>query len=87
MRISGSGPDAPAVSIDDVDGFDVEGELSLHGTQRSVTVTVRRTDTGYVARAIVHQPDFGIRPCSAPVGTLKVQADVEIRILVPWPQP
>jgi hypothetical protein len=71
---------------DVVDGFDVDGDLSLHGKNRSLPVTVRRTDSGYVARAVIHQPDFGIRPYSALLGTLKVQADVEIRILVPWPQ-
>jgi hypothetical protein len=50
-----------------------------------VTVVVRKDRNRYVASARVHQPDFGIRPYTAFLGTLKVKPDVEIQILVPWP--
>jgi polyisoprenoid-binding protein YceI len=73
-----------AVEEDD-GGFRVQGQLSLHGKRKSVTVVVRKDRNRYVASARVHQPDFGIRPYTAFLGTLKVKPDVEIQILVPWP--
>ena len=33
--------------------------------------------------ASVHQPDFGIRPYSAMLGTLRGQADVSVRVVLP----
>jgi len=70
---------------DDKDGFRVAGDLLLHGVSKRVALKVERDADGYVARARVHQPDFGIRPYSALFGTLKVKAEVEIRVVVPWP--
>ena len=66
-------------------GFRVEGELALHGRTRPQAVSVRKDAGRYVATARLHQPDFGIRPYSAMLGALKVKADVEVRIGVPWP--
>ena len=65
------------------DGYLVTGTLALHGKQRALQVTVRQDGERYVAEARVHQPDFGIRPYSALFGTLKVQADVTVRVTVP----
>jgi len=31
----------------------------------------------------LHQPDFGIRPYSAMLGTLRVDADVVVRVVIP----
>lgn len=67
------------------DGFRLEGELALHGKTRPQSVSVRRDGDRYVATARLHQPDFGIRPYSAMLGALKVKADVEVRIGLPWP--
>lgn len=67
------------------DGFVVQGQLALHGKRKKLEVAVRKDRHRYVASARVHQPDFGIRPYSALLGTLKVKAEVEIQILIPWP--
>lgn len=64
--------------------FRVKGQLSLHGKRKTTAVTVHKEAKRYVATARVHQPDFGIRPYSALLGTLKVKADVDVRIVVPW---
>lgn len=61
----------------------VKGKLALHGHERQVRVQVREAGDHYVAEARVHQPDFGIRPYTALFGTLKVQADVTVRVAVP----
>jgi polyisoprenoid-binding protein YceI len=66
--------------------FRVKGQLSLHGKRKSTGVTVRKEGKRYVATARVHQPDFGIRPYSALLGTLKVKADIDVRIVIPWPR-
>lgn len=68
---------------DDDDGFRVKGQLALHGKRKTVTVTVRKDGKSHIVTARVHQPDFGIRPYTALLGTLKVKADVDIRIVVP----
>jgi hypothetical protein len=67
------------------DALRVKGQLSLHGKRKAVEVAVSKESKHYVAKATVHQPDFGIRPYSALLGTLKVKADVEVRIIIPWP--
>lgn len=61
----------------------IKGTLDLHGTQRAITVQARKEGQRYVAEAQLHQPDFGIRPYTALLGTLKVQPDVTVRVSVP----
>ena len=63
--------------------YAIKGTLTLHGTARPLTVTARRDGDRYVAEARIQQPDFGIRPYSAMLGTLKVKPDVSVRVSVP----
>ena len=65
------------------DAYVVKGKLALHGHERQVRVQVRRDGEHYVAEARIRQPDFGIRPYTALLGTLRVQPEVVIRIVVP----
>lgn len=67
------------------DSYRVTGELSLHGRSRPLTVVGQRRDGRHVFEVSLHQPDFGIKPYSAMLGTLKVKADVKVRVAVPWP--
>lgn len=62
------------------DQYLVQGTLTLHGHTRAVPVRVRRADEFYLAAARVHQPDFGIRPYQALLGTLKVKPDVTVHV-------
>jgi len=64
-------------------GYTLTGRLGLHGTERTATVAVRETATHYIGETRVHQPDFGIRPYTALLGALKVQADVVVRVTLP----
>lgn len=57
----------------------VEGTLALHGRTRAIVITVENEGARKVATARIHQPDFGIKPYSAMLGTLKIKPDVEIR--------
>lgn len=61
----------------------IEGTLALHGTERPMRVIARRTAGRWVAEVELHQPDFGIRPYSAMLGTLKVKPTVRVRVSVP----
>jgi polyisoprenoid-binding protein YceI len=61
----------------------IAGTLVLHGREREVTVRAERQGARYVAEARLHQPDFGIRPYSAMLGTLRVAADVLARVDIP----
>jgi polyisoprenoid-binding protein YceI len=56
----------------------VEGDLSLHGVTKPVSLTVKRTGNSYAAHTVLKQTDFGIKPISVAGGTIKVKNEVEI---------
>lgn len=64
------------------DELAMDGTLELHGKTRALNVVARRAADGWRAETRLHQPDFGIRPYSAMLGTLRVQADVVVRVHV-----
>jgi hypothetical protein len=64
-------------------GFRADGRLALHGRERPVTVAIAGEGETLIARARLHQPDFGIKPYRALLGTLRIQPDVEVRLTVP----
>jgi polyisoprenoid-binding protein YceI len=63
-------------------GVTINGDLTISGTTKpvGVNVTVDGDSASGVAR--IDQPQFGIRPFSALMGTLKVAPEVEIRAQV-----
>jgi polyisoprenoid-binding protein YceI len=65
------------------DELEVEGTLALHGATRRIVVPVRRDASGWTAEVRLHQPDFGIRPYRAMLGTLRVRPDVTVRMTIP----
>jgi len=58
----------------------IQGVLELHGRARSLSFD---TDGPRGVRVRVSQPDFGIRPYTALLGTLRVRPDVEVEITLP----
>lgn len=62
-------------------GFDIAGELTLHGKARPVQTTTQLVDGRQQLELTLHQPDFGIVPFKAMLGTLKIQQDVMVRIV------
>jgi len=56
----------------------VEGDLSLHGVTKPVSLTVKRTGDSYTAHTTLRQTNFGIKPISVAGGTIKVKDEVEI---------
>ncbi|NUN14807.1 MAG: YceI family protein [Myxococcales bacterium] len=69
--ISGNGP------------YTVAGTLKLHGFSQAATAIVLHADGKFAGEATVHQPDYGITPYSAMMGTLKVAPNVRIRVQIP----
>ncbi|MEX1364543.1 MAG: YceI family protein [Nannocystaceae bacterium] len=61
----------------------VTGTLGLHGTERTVHVVARRSGDRWSTEVQLHQPDYGIVPYSAMLGTLKVRPDVRVVLSLP----
>ena len=61
----------------------IEGTLHLHGVSRPFSGEARAESGRWTVEVRVHQPDFGIKPYSAMLGTLKVKPDVIVRVSVP----
>ncbi len=59
----------------------IQGELTLHGVTRPLEVVFSPSGDRWVAEVPIHQPDFGIKPYSAMLGTLKIKPTVKLRFL------
>lgn len=68
--------------LNDLEGDQVQGELELHGEEGEVTAEVEVRDGGVCVSVKVHQPDFGIKPYTAMLGSLRIRADVIIRVFL-----
>ncbi len=66
--------------VDKITGgqWKVEGDLTLHGVTKPVSLIVRETSVSYSTRTIIKQTDFGIKPISIGGGMIKVKNEVEI---------
>lgn len=62
------------------EGHRIAGTLELHGATRPIQALARREGTGWTTRVVLHQPDFGIKPYSAMLGTLRVRPDVTVEL-------
>jgi polyisoprenoid-binding protein YceI len=59
-------------------GWIVQGQLSLHGQTRPVTVKVALSEGHYKGSASFKQTSFGIKPVTVAGGTVKVKDEVTI---------
>lgn len=64
-------------------GWTIRGRLELAGRTKDIVVEAKREDGSAVAEVVLHQPDFGIKPYSAMLGTLKIKPDIRVRIRLP----
>jgi len=64
-------------------GWRVAGRLTLHGRTRDIDFTTHVEGGRQVAEVRLHQPDFGIKPYSAMLGTLKIKPDIVVRVELP----
>lgn len=61
----------------------ITGDLTLHGQTRPITATANQQGERWQAEVSIHQPDYGIKPYAAMLGTLKVQPTVKVQLSVP----
>lgn len=64
-------------------GYDVSGDLTLHGVTKAISTTTKKQGDRQVASIELHQPDHGITPFKAMMGTLKIKPDVTVVLSVP----
>src|SRR5271156_1499360 len=51
----------------------VDGDLSLHGVTKPVSLTVKQTGDSWTTHTVLKQTDFGIKPISIGGGMIKVK--------------
>jgi len=56
----------------------VDGDLSLHGVTKPVSLTVKQTGDSWTTHTVLKQTDFGIKPLTIGVGMIKVKNELEI---------
>jgi hypothetical protein len=56
----------------------VDGDLTLHGVTKPVSLIVKQTADSYTTHTVLKQTDFGIKPISIGGGMIKVKNEVEI---------
>ncbi len=66
-------------------GLSIEGALTIRGVERPVTLDVMQVSGRWRARCALRTSDFGIRPVTALLGTLKVQDVVQVFVDLPAP--
>ena len=64
-------------------GHRIGGNVTICGVTRGIECFARRQGQRFIAEIELHQPDFGIKPFRALMGTLKVAANVKIQISIP----
>jgi polyisoprenoid-binding protein YceI len=65
--------------VQKLDGqWKVDGDLSLHGVTKSISLTVKQAGEPYTTHTVLKQSDFGIKPLSIGGGTIKVKNEVQI---------
>jgi polyisoprenoid-binding protein YceI len=66
-------------------GGKLHGRLTVAGRERPVTIPFREEGDRLIGEVTLHQPDFGIKPYSAMLGTLKIKPDVRVQVSIPRP--
>lgn len=56
----------------------VDGDLSLHGVTKPVSLTVKQDGDAYTGHTVLKQTDFGIKPISIGGGMIKVKNEVTL---------
>lgn len=56
----------------------VDGDLSLHGVSRAVSLNVKQGGDSWITRTVLKQTDFGIKPISIAGGMVKVKDEIQI---------
>lgn len=69
---------------EDDDFLEGDGTLTIPPRSHDVAFEVHIADGKAVCEVKLHQPDWGISPFKALMGTLRIQPDITVRMTVPW---
>jgi len=61
----------------------LDGTLTLHGRSRPLRLDVTQVDGEWRAEATIHQPDHGVTPYTAMLGTLRIRPDIRVEVRIP----
>lgn len=56
----------------------VDGDLTLHGVAKPVSLTVKQAGDAYTAHTVLKQTDFGIKPIRVGGGMIKVKDEIQL---------
>ena len=56
----------------------VDGDLTLHGVTKPVSLTVKQTGDEFTTHTVLKQTDFGIKPIVVAGGVIKVNNEIEL---------
>jgi polyisoprenoid-binding protein YceI len=65
------------------DRAELTGELTIRGTPRPLHFTARDDGAVWSAEITLDQRDFGIKPFTAMLGTLRIKPEVHVRVTLP----
>ncbi|MBF0216361.1 MAG: YceI family protein [Candidatus Omnitrophica bacterium] len=68
----------------DLNTLRIKGKLTLCGVTRTIGFSAVRQKSNYVAEVDLDQRDFGIKPFSALMGTMKVKPVIKVRLSFPF---
>jgi hypothetical protein len=66
-------------------GYSISGDLTLHGVTKTINAETQASSGGQISRIAINQPDFGITPYKAMMGTLKIKPEVVVQLAVRQP--
>ena len=58
--------------------WQVDGDLSLHGVTKAITLAVKQKGDAYTTQTVLKQTAFGIKPISIGGGMIKVKDEIEL---------
>ncbi len=61
----------------------MRGPLSLHGAERPIQAMARRQEGDWIAEVRLWQPDFGIKPFTALLGSMRIKPEITVQVRVP----
>jgi polyisoprenoid-binding protein YceI len=64
-------------------GYYVKGNLKIRNKQVALEFDVVEKSGRLVTEVTLNQPDFGIKPFSAMMGTIKIKPEIKIQISIP----
>jgi hypothetical protein len=64
-------------------GYRVVGTLEIRGNAREIAFDARTVGDDVRVDTRLHQSDFGVKPFSAMLGTIKIKPEIEVRVTVP----